>query len=323
VRRRDFIALVGGATVAWVNGAGAQQGSKPVLGYLRVFSPGQSGRSELALSEGLAEMGYVEGRNLTIERRFAEGHYDRLPALIEELVGHKVAVIVAGGNVAALAAKRGAGSIPLVFSVGSDPVKLGLVASLQRPGRNATGVAALTELLTLKRLQLIGELLPDDAAIGFLANPDNADVVADMEQAARSSGRRVQTVKAQAPADLAPAFDQLAAMKVSAVVVSNDAAFLAHRDAIVTLAAHHRLPASYEWREFPEVGGLMSYGPSLVASNRQVGVYAGRILGGANPSDLPVQQSTRFELIINLKTAKTLGLTIPPSLLARADEVIE
>jgi putative ABC transport system substrate-binding protein len=275
------------------------------------------------LVAGLARPGGVDGKNVAIEYRWAEGRYDRLAAIVDELVRLKVAVISTGGNVAALAARRGTQTIPIVFNVAADPVKLGLVVSLSRPGGNATGIATLTAPLTTKRLELIGEIVAPNTAIGFLVNPDNDDVLADVLSAAQASGQRLIVVKARTAEQFEKAFASVAEAQVGGLLVANDSFFLSERERLIALAARYALPAVYEFPDFPASGGLMSYGPRLSDLYRLVGTYAGRILGGAKPADLPVQQATKLLLVVNLKTAKALGLTIPPSILARADEVIE
>ena len=323
MRRREFIALLGGAA-AWPLAAHAQQPAIPVIGVLSAASPDMVIPDvNAAFERGLAERGYVVGRNVTIERRWAGGNYDRLPELAQELLRLNPALIVAGGNVVALAAKRATSTIPIVFNIASDPVKLGLAKSLAQPGGNATGIALLTATLTLKRLELIRELLPQNATVGFLVNPDNQDVLQEIEDVARSTGQSLKVARARNPDDLEPAFAQLVSAQVGAVLVSNDAFFFSQRVQLVALAKRHSLPATYEFRQVPEVGGLMSYGPSLARTYQKLGTYAALILKGDQPSDLPIQQPTAFELVINSATARALGIQIPSSLLLRADEVIE
>ena len=249
---------------------------------------------EAAFERGLAERGYVVGRNVTIERRWARGNYDRLPELAQELVRLNPALIRAGGNVVALAARRATSTIPIVFNIASDPVKIGLAKSFAHPGGNATGISIMTATLTLKRLELIRELLPQNATVGFLVNPDNQDLLQEIEDVARSTGRSLEVAKARNLDDLEPAFMQLVSAQVGAVLVSNDAFFVNQRVQLVALAKRHSLPATYEFREFPAVGGLMSYGPSLAGTYQKVGTYAALILKGAQPSDLPIQQPTHF-----------------------------
>ena len=323
MRRRDFIFLLGGTAATWPLAASAQQTAMPVIGVLSAGSPGMLPDIEEAFERGLAERGYVVGRNVTIERRWAGGNYDRLPELAQELVRLNPALISVGGNVVALAARRATTTIPIVFNIASDPVKLGLAKSFAQPGGNATGISIMTATLTLKRLELIRELLPQNATVGFLVNPENQDLLLEIEDVARSTGQSLEVAKARNPADLEPAFDQLVRAQVDAVLVSNDALFLSQRVQLVALAKRHSLPATYEFREFPAVGGLMSYGPSLAETFRKVSTYAALILKGAQPSDLPIQQPTAFQLVINLATARYLGIPIPPTLLLRADEVIE
>jgi putative ABC transport system substrate-binding protein len=324
MRRREFITLLGWAMVMSLRAARAQQSGIQVIGHLTTGSPDDwNPDNTAAFARGLAEMGYVVGNNVTIERRWARGKYDRLPELAQELVRLKPALIVAAGNVVALAVRRATSTIPIVFNIASDPVKLGLAKSFAHPGGNATGVSVMTATLTLKRLELIQELIPQNSAVGFLINPDNQDLLREVEDAARSTGRSLEVALARNLDDLEPAFTQLVSAKVGAVLVANDAFFLSQRVQLVALANRYSLPASYEWREFPAVGGLMSYGPSLPGTYQKVGTYAARILKGAQPSDLPIEQPTEFNLVINSATARSLGIHIPPTLIARADEVIE
>lgn len=322
MRRREFITLLGGAAPLWPMAARAQQPAIPVIG---VLSAGHSPIPDIeaAFERGLAESGYVVGRNVTIEHRWARGNYDRLPELAQEIVRLNPALIRVGGNVVALAARRATSTIPIVFTIASDPTKIGLARSLARPGGNATGIAMMTATLTLKRLELIRELLPQNATVGFLVNPENQDLLLEIEDVARSTGQPLVVAKAGNVDDLEPAFMQLVSAQVGAVLVSNDALFVSLRGQLVALAKRHALPATYEFREFPAVGGLMSYGPSLAKNSQKVGTYAALILQGAQPSDLPIQQPTAFELVINSATARSLGIQIPPSFLLRADEVIE
>jgi putative ABC transport system substrate-binding protein len=324
MRRREFITLLGWAMVMSLRAARAQQSGIQVIGHLTTGSPDDwNPDNTAAFARGLAEMGYVVGNNVTIERRWARGKYDRLPELAQELVRLKPALIVAAGNVVALAVRRATSTIPIVFNIASDPVKLGLAKSFAHPGGNATGVSVMTATLTLKRLELIRELLPQNSTVGFLVNPDNQDILQEIKDVARSTGRSMEVAMARNLDDLEEAFTQLAKARVGAVLVANDAFFLSQRVQLVALANRYSLPASYEWREFPAVGGLMSYGPSLPGTYQKVGTYAARILKGAQPSDLPIEQPTEFNLVINSATARSLGIHIPPTLLARADEVIE
>jgi len=320
MQRREFITFIG-STVAWPLAARAQQPAMPVIGVLSVGSPIPN--LDAAFERGLAERGYVVGKDVRIERRSAQGNYDRLPELAQELVRLNPALIRVGGNAVALAARRATSTIPIVFNIASDPVKIGLAKSFAHPGGNATGISMMTATLTLKRLELIRELLPQKATIGVLVNPDNQDSLLEIEDVARSTGQSLEVAKARNPDDLEPAFTQLVRAQVSAVLVGNDALFFSQRVQLVALAKRHALPATYEFREFPAVGGLMSYGPSLAGVSQKLGTYAALILKGAKPSDLPIQQPTAFELVINSATARSLGIQIPPSLLLRADEVIE
>ncbi len=324
MRRRDFMAMLAGAA-AYPLLAGAQQKAMPVIGYLGTTSLGPSAPSVAALRQGLGETGYVEGQNLVIEYRWAEGRYDRLPALAAELVGRKVDLIVAGGGPSALAAKSATSTIPIVFS-GGDPVGDGLVANLARPGGNVTGFSLLVGDLMPKRLELVSELVPQARVIALLVNPNNTNVermMLDGQEAASARGVQLHILKAGTESEIDAAFATLVQRQTGALVVASDAFLNSRREQLVALASRHAVPAIYEWREFAAAGGLISYGPSLTTVNRQVGIYAGKILKGAKPAELPVQQPTKFELVVDPKTAKALGLTVPQSLLARADEVIE
>jgi putative ABC transport system substrate-binding protein len=323
--RREFALLLGGILMA-PGATRAQQKAMPVIGYLGNQSPGPAAPSVAAFRQGLNETGYVEGQNVAIEYRWAEGRYDRLPALAADLVDRKVEVIVASGGLpSALAAQNATSTIPIVFIVG-DPVASGLVASLARPGGNLTGVGVLMTELTPKRLELISEFVPQTRMIGLLVNPNNASterLIQNMQEAARAKGVQLLILKAGGESEFESAFASMIHLHAGALVVSADPFFLSQREQLVALASHHAVPAIYEWRESVTAGGLISYGPSLASVDRQAGIHAGKILNGAKPADLPVEQPTRFELVINLKTAKSLGLTVPPSILARADEVIE
>jgi putative ABC transport system substrate-binding protein len=326
VNRRELMLLLGGAMTA-ARALRAQQKAVPVIGFLGGASPGPFAPNLAAFHQGLSETGYVEGQNLAIEYRWAEDHYDRLPALAADLVARKVDVIVASGGLPpALAAKSATSTIPIVFSVGIDPVAGGLVASLARPGGNLTGFSVFVTELMPKRLELLSELVPQAKVIAFLVNPNNAGTEGDvrvLQEAARGKGVQLAIVKAGSESEIDTAFATLVQLQVGALVVEADPFLFSRREQLVALAARHIVPAIYAWREYPVAGGLISYGVNLTAVYRQVGIYAGKILNGEKPADLPVQQPTIFELVVNLKTAKALGLTVPPSILARADEVIE
>jgi putative ABC transport system substrate-binding protein len=300
----------------------AQQRSMPVIGFLGGAAPGPHAPFVAAFHQGLSETGYVEGQNVAIEYRWAEGHYERLPALAADLASRKVALIVAtsGGRAPALAAKNATSTIPIVFAMGGDPVAYGLVASLARPGGNITDFSILVRELMPKRLELLSELVPRARVIAMLVNTERN--IEDMQQAARAKRVQLQILKAGTEDEIDAAFATLVRLHADALLVG-EPFYLNQREQVVALAARHAVPAIYDWREYVIAGGLISYGPSLTAVYRQVGNYAGKILEGAKPADLPVQQPTTFELVINLKAAKALGLPVPPSILARADEVIE
>jgi putative ABC transport system substrate-binding protein len=327
MRRREFITLLGGAVAAWPLAARAQQTAMPVIGFLGSETPNQFAGRLGAFSKGLNEAGFADGRNVAIEYRWAEGRYDRLPALAADLVRRQVTVIVATTTPSTLAAKAATTTIPIVFLTGSDPVEVGLVASLDRPGGNMTGVANLTVETAAKQLELLHELVPSATVIALLINPNNPilgeTLSKNLRAAGRAIGRQIRVVSAGTERDIDAAFASLVQQGVGAVVVGNDSFFNSRPDELVALAARHAVPVIYPYREFAAAGGLMSYGSSLTEPYREVGDYTGRILKGKKPADLPVQQVTKVELIINLKTAKTLGLTFPLSLLGRADEVIE
>jgi putative ABC transport system substrate-binding protein len=328
VRRREFITLIGGAAVAWPLAARAQQQQLPVIGILSSRSRATDALLLAVIRQGLNDTGFVEGRNVSIEYRWAEGNYNQLAALAADLVGRKVAVIVTiGGDVAALAANKAAtATLPVVFTVATDPVHSGLVSNLHRPGGNLTGhSAALTEM-ERKRLGLLRELRPDATSIGVLVNPNVAYIDAqlnDIRSSAASIGREIVILNASTIAEIDAAFATLRQMRAEALSVAVDPFFFDRGSQIVVLAARHAMPALYFRREFAAVGGLMSYGSNAAEGYRVLGVYAGRILKGEKPGDLPIQLPTKFELVINLSTARALALEVPPSLLARADEVIE
>jgi putative ABC transport system substrate-binding protein len=324
MRRREIVTLLCGAAM-WPLAARAQQKAMPVIGYLGAGAPGPSAPFAAAFREGLGELGYVERKNVAIEYRFAEGRDDQQPLLAADLVARKVDVIVAFGGGAPRAAKAASQTIPIVFAIGGDPVAVGLVASLARPGGNVTGVSWLGGELTSKRLELVSELVPNARAIALLVNPNNPQtrMVEEMQEAARAKGLQLPILHAGNESEIDSAFASLIESKADAIVVTAEPFINSRRQQIVALAARHGVPAIYGIREYADAGGLISYGASLKAAYRLVGVYAGRILKGAKPADLPVQQSAVFELVVNLNTAKALGLTVPPSILSRADQVIE
>src|SRR5947207_12508526 len=325
MRRRELIFLLGGAAFTWPAPSGAQQKAMPVIGVLSPASYDPFSTFVTAFRQGLSEAGYVEGENLAIEYRFAEGHYDRLPALAADLVGRKVDLIMANSPPAALAAKSATSTIPIVFRGGNDPVGDGLVASLARPGGNLTGVS-LADDVTAKRLQLLSELVPRVGVIALMVNPNNGvaeRVIRDLQEAARTKGLQLHVLKAGSESEIDTAFASLVQLHVGALLVAADPFLSSRREQLVVLASRHAVPSIYAWREFAASGGLISYGPSLTYAFRLVGAYAGKVLKGAKPADLPVQQPTTFELVINLNTANALGLTVPQPLLQRADEVIE
>jgi putative ABC transport system substrate-binding protein len=325
VKRREFITLLG-SVAAWPLAARAQQGAMPVIGYLGAGSPATTAGTLATLRQVLADAGYVEGRNVAIEYRFAEGKYDRLPALAAELVRRQVAVIVAIPTPAALAAKAATTTIPIVFVAAEDPVKLGLVANLARPGGNVTGGSILFAELGPKQLGLLRELVPTAARVGLLINPNNInaeEVTKDVTAAGAVVGVEIEVVHASSILEIDAAFASLVRKRADALVTATDSLFFNRRLQLATLATRHAIPAVFNAREYAEAGGLMSYGTSLTEAFRQVGIYTGRILQGAKPADLPVVQSSKFEFVINLSTARALGIDIPPTLIARADEVIE
>jgi putative tryptophan/tyrosine transport system substrate-binding protein len=326
MKRRDFIAFLGGAAVAWPLAARAQQ-AVPVIGFLHPGSLGERIHLLTALREGLRARGYLEGQNVTIEYRWADDQFDRLPALVAELVRRRVSVIATpAGTVAALAAKSATTTIPIIFGSENDPLKAGLVASFNRPEGNATGVYFLSDGLAEKRLGLIRELLPRANLIGLLLNPNDplTDVITtEVQQAASTVGQRIEVLHASSSREIDAAFASLLQKRAGALVLGAGPLFFTRRVQLVTLATRHAVPAVYVSREFVQAGGLMSYGTNLAEMWRQVGDYVGRVLKGTNPTDLPVMQSTKLEFVINLQTARTFDLEIPPTLIARADEVIE
>jgi putative tryptophan/tyrosine transport system substrate-binding protein len=327
MRRREFIRLFGGAAVAWPLAARAQQQPMPVVGFVNASSPGPLRQQIAAFREGLKDSDYVEGQNVAVEYRWAEGQYDRLPALVADLVRQQVSVIVSGGGApAVLAAKAATTTIPIVFSLGADPVGLGVVVSLNRPGGNITGVYQFTSGLEAKRLGLLHEMVPKATSIAVLVNPNFADAesqLRDAQEAAARLGVQLVVVRANAESDFDAAFSTLVRQRAGALLVCSSPFFNGRREQLVVLAARHAVPAIYEWRDFAVAGGLMSYGTTLAEAYRQAGIYTGRILKGAKPADLAIVQSTKFEFVINLSTAKALGIDVPPTLSARADEVIE
>jgi putative ABC transport system substrate-binding protein len=326
VKRRDLVAGIAATGAAWPLALLAQQKAMPVIGFLASSSSGPSAPFVAGFRQGLSETGYVEGQNLAIEYRWAEGNYDRLPALAADLVARKVDVISAQSTLSARAAKSATSTIPIVFTSGNDPVAAGLVVSLARPGDNLTGISFLTVELMAKRLELLSELVPHARVIALLVNPNISAaerIIRDMQEAARAKGVQLPILNAATESEIDAAFTSLVQLQAGALVLGTDPFFFSRREQLVALAARHAVPAIYESRELVAAGGLISYGINNIAVLHQAGTYVGKILKGAKPADLPVQQPTRFELVINLKTAKALGLTVPATLLARADEVIE
>jgi putative ABC transport system substrate-binding protein len=325
MRRRDFIRLVGGAAVAWPAAALGQQAALPVIGFLSAGTPGEGASELLGFRKGLSEMGYVEGRNVAIDSRWAQNDRGRLPELAADLVRRRVAVIAAVGGISALATKAMTSTIPIVFVSARDPVEQGLVASLNRPGGNLTGISRLFQEVERKQLGLIHELLPRATRFAVLRSRDATGdtVIGDLQAAAESIGVELEVLSAGANAEIDAAFAALVRKRIEALLVENLFLFRDRRTQILTLAARHAIPAIYGGRADVEAGGLMSYGPNMTDGNRQFGIYTGRILKGEKPADLPVMQSTRFEFLINLQTAETLGIEVAPTLLVAADEVIE
>jgi len=327
MRRREFIRLFGSTAVAWPLTARAQQSAIPVIGFLNGASPQPFAHYVAGFRAGLKETGYIDGQNVAIEFRWAEGHYDRLPGMAVDLVRRKVAVLVStGGPQGVVAAKAATSTIPIVFTVGVDPVQLGIVTSLSSPGGNITGVYLLTAAMESKRLGLLRALVPGVQLIAVLLNPnrpDHADQTREVQEAAATARQQTHILLASDESAIDAAFATAVQLRAGAMLVGADPFFNSQRDKIIALAAGHSIPAIYEQREFARAGGLISYGTSFSDAYRQVGVYAGRILKGEKPLDLPVMQSTKFELVINLKTAKALGIEVPPNLSAEADEIIE
>jgi ABC-type uncharacterized transport system substrate-binding protein len=324
VKRREFITLLGGTAAAWPLAARAQQ---PAVGFLSARSPGESASAVGAFRQALGQLGYFEGKNFTIEYRWAEGQYDRLPELAGELVRRQVAVIAAtGGEISGLAAKAATTTIPIVFTIGGDPVEAGLVASLNRPGGNVTGVTFTFAALGPKRLELVRQLTPNATIIAILINPNyrpSSVEARDVQTSARSLGLQINVLNTSTESEIDTAFATIVQQRADALIVGTDPFLLGQRDQLVRLAARHAMPTIYFTREFVDAGGLISYGPNIVNGYRQAGTYVGRILNGEKPSDLPVLQPTHFVLFINLRTAKAFGIELPPTLLALADEVIE
>ena len=328
MRRRDFIKVVGGSTVTWPLAARAQQQPMPVVAFLKSTTPDDSAHLVRAFRQGLSEAGFAEGRNVTIEYRWAENQLDRLPELVAELVRRRVAVIATPADTpATFVAKAATATIPIVFEIGGDPVRAGLVASFNQPGGNVTGSTSMNLELNAKLIGLLHELLPQAARFAVLVNPNNSTIaeatITDARAAAMSIGRQIEVLNASTNREIDMVFASLGPKQVDALLVNNDPLFNSRRVHLVTLVTYHRLPTIYPYRECVEAGGLMSYGANFPDLVRQVGVYSGRILKGEKPADLPVLRATKFELVINLQTAKTFGLVVPPTLLAQADEVIE
>jgi ABC-type uncharacterized transport system substrate-binding protein len=327
MRRREFITLLGGAAAAWPLAARAQQRAMPVISFLDSKSPDDSAHMVAAFRRGLNESTFIEGQNVTIEFRWAQNQYDQLPALAADLVRRRVDVIAATGGPAALAAKAASATIPIVFRLAADPIAAGLVASLSRPGGNVTGVTSLNLEVGSKRLEFLHELVPTATIMAALVNPTNptnAEILSrDLQATARLLGLQLHLLHASTDADIDAVFATLTELRAAGLVIGTDALFTSRDEKLAALALRYRIPTIYQWREFVAAGGLVSYGGSFADSYRLAGLYTGRILKGEKPADLPVQQATKLELFINLKTAKALGITVPPTLLALADEVIE
>ena len=326
MKRRDFITLLGGAAAAWPHAVRAQQPAMPVVGFVHYASATTLVHLAESVRRGLKEGGYVEGQNVAIEYRWAEGHYDRLPALASDLVRRQVTVITAGGAVAAQAAKEATATIPVVFTSGADPVVSGLVESLSRPGGNLTGVSLLAAEMATKRLELIRDLMPKARTVAMMINPTFPGAESEMAQveaAGRTIRMQIHGARATIPSDIDAALAAFNQLRVDAFIVGADGYFITRRDQLATLAARYAIPGIYPFPDFPQAGGLLSYGVSLADAYRQAGVLTGRVLKGAKPAELPVMQPTKFEFVLNLRTARALSLEVPPALLARADEVIE
>jgi putative tryptophan/tyrosine transport system substrate-binding protein len=327
LRRRQFLTLLAGAAAAWASAARAQQPAMPIVGFVEGRSAEATVRQAAAFRKGLSETGYVEGQNVTVEYHWLDGQYDRLPAIMADLVRRRVAVIAAFSNAPALAAQAATTTTPIVFAVGQDPVRMGLIASLARPGGNATGINFFNQEAVAKRLGLLHDLVPNAVRIAVLVNPANASAteptLREIREAARVLGLQIAILEASTSPEIDAAFSTLVLDRVDALFVAPDSFFSGRPFQFATLAAHHRIPAAYTQRDFVEAGGLMSYGTDIPAMFRQVGVYTGQILNGLKPADLPVLQSIKFEFVINMQTARALGLEVPPQLLASVDEVIE